>query len=211
MVPLSRPESERRSEGDSVHADIAAEERLRELMEALAELGLVQVEPLQPLSAQEGGEPKEADQVEEAGPTGEDGGGGGTPSWAPPEVAEPVEVEARVSALREVLEVFDTHAPRKRGLAANFVTLPLEVTRREYERALAETDIDGLRARVRELAEEISRGEHEVDNWRPSSRGRVWGLPPRPRSPGRGRFWGRSLRAPGAGSRRSPTSVRWWS
>lgn len=63
-------------------------------------------------------------------------------------------IEARVSRLQHLLDVFNAFNPPKRTFADNFLTIPLEVTRQEYQRARHEPDSDRLPEEVVALVEQ---------------------------------------------------------
>jgi len=142
-VATARADGAARGCGPSSSVPDAA---IRSLMSTLGDLGLVHVEVLRPMTTDRTrGAPEDETASFESPDVTARGGG--------PSSSVPAEIEARVAALRHILEIFDGHAPVKRGFGANFVTLPLEVTRREYDRAVAETDVEALRAETLDLAE----------------------------------------------------------
>lgn len=78
-------------------------------------------------------------------------------------------LESRLGKLRQILDVFDSLAPLRRSFAANFVSLPLEVSREEYDRAIAETDVEDLARRAQEVNsrhEDLLRRRAEVEEER---------------------------------------------
>jgi len=73
----------------------------------------------------------------------------------------PGHIEEKLKKLGFVLEVFDRFVPRKRNLAENFVTLPLQVTKERLREVVGSFDLDGVHAEIRDLHEEFTSLEKE--------------------------------------------------
>ncbi len=77
------------------------------------------------------------------GPGRPEEGGQPLPHAQPPP-ADQAAVEDNVHKLTRILDVLDAFAPRKRSFAETFVTVPMEMTRSEFDRAVGEIDVEDL-------------------------------------------------------------------
>ena len=73
---------------------------------------------------------------------------------SPASAAAAALAEDKIHKLARVRDVFDTFAKPKRSLAENFVTVPLEMTRDEFEAAVASIDVDSLYTQITAAARE---------------------------------------------------------
>ena len=64
------------------------------------------------------------------------------------------ETERRITRLHHILDIMNTCVPPKRGIAQNFVSLPLEVTAAEMTEALEKLDVDELNDHLTRLYNE---------------------------------------------------------
>ena len=100
----------------------------------------------------------------------------GASDFLPVEAAgDPSDAQDKVHKLARVLDVLDRFVPPRRSFADNFVSLPTEMSRDEYERSVAETDPDDLyqqatalsrdHAAVGKQAEELRAGIARLEPW----------------------------------------------
>lgn len=94
---------------------------------------------------------------------------------APAERQRAVHARDRIQKLSRALDILDELAPRKRALHENFVNLPMEMTRAEFDGAVAEIDADQIHDRAAAIrrahseaakrADELSRRIVELSPW----------------------------------------------
>jgi len=90
------------------------------------------------------------------------------------EAAEDRDAEDNVRKLDRVLDILDSFAPPKRSLAQNFVNLPAEMKRDEFDRGVAETDVDVLYEQAVRLQREHAAASKQTED----RRGRIAHLEP---------------------------------